>query len=80
MALDRKENYLTLYGTVSPPLGPGETMVEQEYLLGDYQRNFHLGSLIDQGQIEATMRGGVLRLLMPKVEKAKPRKIKVKVG
>ena len=49
-------------------------------LLGDYQRNFHLGSLIDQGQIEATMRGGVLRLVMPKVEKAKPRKIEVKVG
>jgi HSP20 family protein len=51
-------------------------MVEQEYLLGD----FHLGSLIDQGQIEATMKNGVLRLVMPKVEHAKPRKIEVRVG
>ena len=76
MTLDLKENHLTLYGTVSPPLGPGETMVEQEYLLGD----FHLGSLIDQGQIEATMKNGVLRLVMPKVEHAKPRKIEVRVG
>ena len=51
-------------------------MVEQEYLLGD----FHLGNLIDQGQIEATMKNGVLRLVMPKVAHAKPRQIEVKVG
>ena len=80
VTLDLKENHLTLYGTVSPPLGPGETMVEQEYSIGDFQRDFHLGSLIDQGQIEATMKDGVLRLVMPKVEHAKPRKIDVKVG
>ena len=76
VTLDLKENHLTLYGTVNPPLGPGETMVEQEYYIGD----FHLGSLIDQGQIEATMKNGVLRLVMPKVAHAKPRKIEVKVG
>jgi len=80
VTLDLKENHLTLYGTVSPPLGVGETMVDQEYYIGDFQRDFHLGSLIDQGQIEATMRDGVLRLVMPKVEHAKPRKIEVKVG
>ena len=67
-------------GDEFPPLGPGETIVEQEYLLGDFQRDFHLGSIIDQGQIEATMKDGVLRLVMPKVEQAKPRKTGVKVG
>ena len=80
MALDRKENYLTLYGTVSPPLGPGKTMREQEYFLVDFQRDFHLGSIIDQGQIEAYMKNGVRRLVKPKVEHANPRKIEVKVG
>jgi HSP20 family protein len=80
VTLDLKENLLTIYGEVGPPLGPGEAMAVQEYYLGDFQRDFTLGSLIDQSKIEASMKDGVLRLVMHKVEKAKPRKIDVKVG
>ena len=80
VTLDLKDNYLRVYGEVAPPLGPGEAMVEQEYATGDFQREFHLGSLIDQSKIEANMKDGVLRLVMYKVEKAKPRKIEVKSG
>ena len=40
-------------------------------------RLFTLSDVIDQGKITAKMDNGVLRLVLPKVEKVKPQKIKV---
>ncbi len=80
VTLDLKENLLVISGEISPPLGEGESLLAQEYHTGDYYREFQVGELIDKNRIEATIRDGVLRLLLPKAEKAKPRKIEVKVG
>lgn len=51
-----------------------------EYSLMDYYRQFQLGEVIDQDHIGADLKNGVLTIHLPKVEKAKPRQIQVKVA
>jgi HSP20 family protein len=48
-----------------------------EYNIGNYARSFQLSSKIDQERISAELRDGVMTLVLPKSEQAKPRKITV---
>jgi HSP20 family molecular chaperone IbpA len=48
-----------------------------EYNVGHYARSFQLSSKIDQNEIEAALKDGVLSLTLPKVEEAKARTILV---
>ena len=77
LKIDLHEGVLTITGHAVAPDGPNEVAVLEEYRAGTYQRTFTLSEAIDQSQIQATLRHGVLRLRLPKAEQAKPRQIKI---
>jgi HSP20 family protein len=52
--------------------------VERSY--GSFIRSFTLPDLVDEEKVKAEFKDGVLNLLLPKSEKAKPKAIEVKVG
>ena len=77
LKIDLHEGVLTITGHADAPEGANEVATLQEYRAGTFQRSFTLSEAIDQGQIQATLKHGVLRLRLPKAEQAKPRQIKI---
>ena len=78
--VDLRDDTLTLTGEVDPQVAPPGEPVYEEYEIGRYYRQFSLSEIIAQDKIDAKLSDGVLRLTLPKVEKATPRRIEIQMG
>ena len=78
--IDLRDNILTITGDVDRLQAADEELLVMEYETGRYYRQFTLSEVIDQTKIDANLNLGVLRLSLPKVAKAAPRKIAITAG
>ena len=72
-----EDGVLTVQGQIDFTKYEGMQPVYTEYNIGNYRRAFSLSNKIDQGKIRAEMADGVLKLVLPKAEEAKPRRISI---
>jgi HSP20 family protein len=78
--LDVDGQLLTIRAERSAPATPGVQWLSHERPDGSYMRQFTLGDGVDVDRITATYEQGVLSVIIPMAERAKPRKIAVAAG
>ncbi len=78
------QNTLTLSGSVPSAVeseqGKNATWFLRELWSGQFQRTVTLPFDVDAGQAEATFEHGIVRITLPKAERAKPQKIAITPG
>ena len=71
---------LTVTGKNSVNIPDGFNLKWQEYKFGNYRKSFKMTDTVDLQNISATMKDGVLKLILPNQKQSIPVKIKVKAG
>jgi HSP20 family protein len=74
------KNVLKIQGTVAQVEPQEHRLYYAEYDVGDYQRTFTLSEDVDRDKIEASVKNGVLRVVLHKAAPVKAKKIAIKAG
>jgi HSP20 family molecular chaperone IbpA len=77
LELQVQDNKLTLFGRMEPVVPENARLIHQEYETGDYLRSFILSDEVNHERISAKLSNGVLEVVLPKAEKAVPRRIQI---
>jgi len=78
VTIQLEDNVLTLQANVEPPVPPGARLLHEEYRVAPFQRSFILSDEVERGRITAELKLGVLRVVLPKAERARTRRIEIK--
>jgi HSP20 family molecular chaperone IbpA len=73
-----EDNVLSLHAKVEAPPAEERRPLHEEYLVGDFYRSFILSDEVDRDRISAEMKNGVLRLTLPKADRARSRRIEIR--
>lgn len=68
---------LTIDGRIDFSKYEGLQALYTEYNVGNFSRTFQLSNEIEQAGIKAELKDGVMKLVLPKAERAKPRRIEI---
>jgi HSP20 family protein len=74
------DGVLTIEGNVSLADYEDLQPLYSEYNVGNFERRFRVSNRLDPNGIEARIENGVLYLLLPRAEEARPRTIEVRAG
>ncbi len=72
------EGVLTLSGKVASREEAGMETVQQEFLSGDYYRQFQIPRDFVADRVDASLKSGVVTIRIPRAERAKPKRIPVR--
>ena len=78
VTIQLEDNVLILTARVESPVAGESRLLHEEYRQVDFQRSFILSDEVDRERISADLKNGVLRLTLPKAERAKTRRIEIK--
>jgi HSP20 family protein len=78
VSIQLEDNVLSLLAKVLSPAPEGARVLHEEYRVGDFHRSFILSDEVERSKITAELKNGVLRLNLPKAERAKTRRIEIK--
>jgi len=80
VSITLEKNVLSIEAHTETAAPEGYSLILSEYGMGDFARSFVLSDQIDREKIEASVKNGVLRLVLPKSGPAKAHSIKVNAG
>lgn len=72
-----EKNILTIKAEVDFDVPDGHSLTYSEYAVGNFERKFTLPNEIDRDGITASMKNGVLKLVLPKSANSRMKKITV---
>ncbi len=73
-----EDNVLNLYARIEPHCHKTRRLIHEEFRPGDFHRSFILSDEVDRDRITAELKNGVLRILLPKADRVRARRIEIK--